>query len=81
MADYKPLGQPRIKGGQFPHQGKSIEYKPKHPSLDEFEDEVGAVYAELMKLLLSKHDDYGPKILLMLLAVLLTACVYECTTS
>ena len=61
MADYKPLGQPRIKGGQFPHQGKSIEYKPKHPPLDEFEDEVAAVYAELMKLLLSKHDDYGPK--------------------
>jgi hypothetical protein len=60
MADYKPLGQPRIKGGQFPHQGKSIEYKPKRPTL-EFEDEVKIIYDELMSLLLSKHRDYGPR--------------------
>ena len=64
MADYKPLGQPRIKSEQFHHQKSTGEYKPKRPALefaDEFENEVGAVYAELMKLLLSKHDDYGPK--------------------
>ena len=60
MADYKPLGGPRIKGEQFPHQGKSIEYKHKRPSLD-FEDEVRIVYDELMSLLLKKHKDYGPK--------------------
>jgi hypothetical protein len=60
MADYKPLGQPRIKGDQFPHKGKSIEYKPKRPTL-EFADEVKIVYDELMSLLLSKHRDYGPR--------------------
>lgn len=60
MADYKPLGQPRIKGDQFPHQGKSIEYKSKRPNL-EFADEVRIVYDELMSLLLSKHRDYGPR--------------------
>ena len=60
MADYKPLGEPRLKGGQFPHQGKSIEYKPKRTTL-EFEDEVKIIYDELMSLLLSKHRDYGPR--------------------
>ena len=60
MADYKSLGESRIKGEQFQHRESAVEYKPKRPSLD-FEDEVRIVYDELMSLLLKKHKDYGPK--------------------
>ena len=60
MADYKPLGGPRIKGEQFSHREQPVEHKHKRPSLD-FEDEVRIVYDELMSLLLKKHKDYGPK--------------------
>jgi hypothetical protein len=60
MADYKSLGGSRIKSDQLQHQGKSIEYKPKRPTL-EFADEVRIIYDELMSLLLSKHRDYGPR--------------------
>jgi len=60
MANYKSFSGPRIKGGELSHTGKSVEYKPKRPTL-EFADEVRIIYDELMSLLLSKHRDYGPR--------------------
>ena len=60
MANYKSLSQSRFESDPFPHRGKPIDYKPKHPTL-EFADEVRIIYDELMSLLLSKHRDYGPR--------------------
>lgn len=60
MADYKPLGQPRIKSGQLSSAELTVTPQHKRPNL-EFADEVRIVYDELMSLLLSKHRDYGPR--------------------
>ena len=58
MADYNPLGKsrlPRVLEGDFPgHISVDIESAT-------FDAEVSLVYAELQDLLMSKHNDYGPK--------------------
>jgi hypothetical protein len=60
MADYNTIGRPRLHPSQLPQGERSLINKSIRPPLD-FSDEVRIVYDELMSLLLSKHNDYGPK--------------------
>jgi hypothetical protein len=72
MADYNPSRKSRIESnklsdyyGNYPEEPRvkpAIVSKPVPPRPTiEFADEVRIVYSELMQLLLSKHNDYGPK--------------------
>ena len=60
MADYNPIGRPRVHPSQLLQGERSTMHQPVRATLD-FDDEVRIVYDELMSLLLSKHKDYGSK--------------------
>ena len=68
MADYNPNRESRSDRNRLPsnhiYRDRYDQDVPKpvgeRPTI-EFADEVRIVYSELMQLLLSKHNDYGPK--------------------
>ena len=64
MADYQFNKESRAERNKLPDYDRKTTILPEHigprPTI-EFADEVRIVYSELMQLLLSKHNDYGPK--------------------
>lgn len=63
MADYNPTGKPRIQRNiiRGEHISQHLADKPVGPIITNFESDLAGIVEDLEILLLSKHQDYGPK--------------------
>jgi hypothetical protein len=59
MADYRPFAEPRFYGDASTH-GEPKSNTTTEDSDSEFLDNVADTFNELYRLLVSKHEDYGP---------------------
>ena len=59
MADYRPFAEPRFYGDASTH-GEPTASVTTEDSDSEFLDNVADTFNELYRLLISKHEDYGP---------------------